>query len=170
MAVDMFLKLDGIKGESTDEKHKDWIQIESFSWGLSQSGGVGRGGGAGAGKVSFQDLHIVSPVNIASPLLALACASGQHIKLATLTARKSGGDGARGGDYLVITLEDLLVSSYEAASGEPPASGGAPPVVPFDQLSFNFSKISMEYKVQQPDGSLAPGSRFGWDVKANTKI
>src|SRR5687768_18000173 len=87
MAVDYFLKLDGIKGESTADKHKDEIDIMSFSWGLTQAATAGFGGGAGAGKVQMQDFHFTSKVSRASPQLFLSCASGKHIPTATLTAQ-----------------------------------------------------------------------------------
>ena len=91
MAADFLLMIDGIKGESIQDKHKDEIEIESFSWGATQQGAHGGGGGGGAGKVSFQDLHFTSRVGKHSPLLVKACATGQHIKKALLTVRKSGG-------------------------------------------------------------------------------
>ncbi len=94
MASDYLLKIEGIKGESTDSKHKDEIEIESFSWGATQPGTFSTGGGGGAGKVSFQDLHFTSRVSVASPNLMVACASGQHIKVATLTVRKAGKEAA----------------------------------------------------------------------------
>src|SRR5262245_52436782 len=120
MAVDMFLKLDGIKGESTDDKHKDEIQIESFSWGLAVARRAAAGGGGGAGKASFQDFSFVARTNASSPLLALACATGEHLKEAILSARKAGGTQQ---DYLVIKLQDVLISSYQQTGD----SGGTQP-------------------------------------------
>jgi type VI secretion system secreted protein Hcp len=105
--VDYFLKIDGIPGESGDDKHKAEIELESFSWGESQSGTAGHGGGAGAGKVVAQDLSIVKKVDKASPVLMIGCATGTHYKSAILTARKAGGGQL---DYLKITLEDVLIS------------------------------------------------------------
>src|SRR5213593_2324488 len=87
-AVDYFLKLDGIEGESQDAKHKGEIDLESWSWGETQTGTMHAGGGGGAGKVQMQDFHFVMKVNKSSPKLMLACASGEHIKSATLD-RKS---------------------------------------------------------------------------------
>ena len=84
MAVDMFLKLDGIDGESTDAQHQDWIEVSSFSWGVSNSiAGSGTGGG-GAGKASFQDLHFEQLFDKSSPQVALYCVTGKHIASATL--------------------------------------------------------------------------------------
>ena len=155
---DYFLKLDGIDGESSDEKHKGEILIESFSWGLSNPTTIGSaGGGAGAGKVVFQDLHFVASYSKASPKLMLACATGEHIKTAVLTARKAG-KGQQ--EYLRYELSDLLVSSFQT---------GGSGHVPRDQVSLNFSKIVMEHTTQSADGSVKT-VRAGYDIKANTKV
>src|SRR5881227_2642940 len=100
-AVDMFLKIDEIPGESVDSIHKGEIEISSFSWGMSNSGAISSGGGGGAGKASFQDLHFESSVSKATPLLAKFCATGEHIKKATLTVRKA---GERPVEYIKMTL------------------------------------------------------------------
>src|SRR5664279_5125033 len=78
MAVDFFLKIDGIKGESMDSTHKDEIDLQSWSWGETQTGSHAFGGGGGSGKVSMQDFHFVMNANLASPKLLLACASGEQ--------------------------------------------------------------------------------------------
>src|SRR5947209_902922 len=114
-AVDFFLKVDGIEGESTDAKHKNEIDVESWSWGEHQSGTHAGGGGGGAGKVSMDDFHFVMKVNKASPKLFLACADGDHIKKAVLTCRKAGKEQQ---EYLKITLSDLLVSSYHTGGSQ----------------------------------------------------
>src|SRR5215210_4691632 len=159
MAVDYFLKIDGVAGESKDSKHKDEIELEAFSWGASQAVHAGGGGGA-AGKVSMQDFHFVMRTNKASPKLFLACASGQHVKSAVLTARKAGKEQQ---EYLVYKFTDLLVSSYQTGGSE----GGD---VPVDQVSFNFSKIEVQYKPQSPTGQLGAAVSAGWDVKANKAL
>src|SRR3954471_6625325 len=107
MASDYLLEIDGIKGESKDDKHAGTIEISSFSWGATNSGSSASGTGGGAGKVSYQDIHFTTSVNKSSPLLMLACASGQHIKKAVLFVRKQGGDQQ---EFYTITLEDVLVS------------------------------------------------------------
>ncbi len=159
--VDYFLKLDGIDGESTDDKHKGEIDIESWSWGSTNSGSAGRGGGAGSGKVSMQDFHFVMKMNKASPKLMENCATGSHIKIGTLTCRKAGGEQQ---EYLKIKLSDLLVSSYQTGGS---AHGD---VIPTDQISLNFAKIEFEYKEQKPDGTLGGAVKSGWDVAANKKV
>lgn len=107
--VDYFLKVDGIDGESTDSRHAGEIEIESFSWGASQTG-THSGGGGGAGKVNMQDFHFVMKTNKASPKLFMAVATGEHIQDAVLTLRKSGKDQQ---EFLKVKLSDLLVSSYQ---------------------------------------------------------
>jgi type VI secretion system secreted protein Hcp len=156
-AVDFFLKFDGIKGESADAKHKDEIDIESWSWGETHSGAA-RPGGARAGKVAMQDFHFVMRLNSASPGLMKACATGQHIKMATLSARKAGKDQQ---DYLTFKFHDVLVSSFQTGGSE------HADVVPTEQVSFNFAKIEVEYKQQKPDGSLVSAGQFKYDLKAN---
>ena len=160
-AVDYFLKIDGIPGESRDAKHKDEIELESFSWGETNLGGpAGAGaGGGGAGKVQVEDLHVVMKLNKASPLLLLACATGQHFKQAVLTARKAGKAQL---EFLVFKFKDVLVSSYHT-SGHTDAE-------PIDQVSFDFGQIQVEYRPQKPDGSLAAAVKAGWDAKANKSL
>ena len=160
-AVDYFLKIEGYDGESKDSKHGGEIDVESWSWGETQSGTHGAGGGGGAGKVSMQDFHFVMKINKASPKLILACASGEHIKKAVLTCRKAGKDQQ---EFLKITMSDALVSSFQTGG-----SGGSD-IIPTDQLSLNYAKIEFEYKPQKPDGTLDAAVKTGWDQAANKKV
>ena len=160
-AVDYFLKIEGIDGESKDHKHAGEIQLESWSWGETQSGTHHSGGGGGAGKVQMQDFHFVMTVNKASPKLMLACATGEHIKKAVLTCRKAGKEQQ---EFLVYTFSDLIVSSYQTGG-----SHGAS-VLPTEQISLNFSKIETEYKAQKPDGGLDSPVKAGYDLKKNVKV
>lgn len=162
-AVDYFLKLDGIDGESTDDKHKNEIDILSFSWGLANATSAGRTGGSGAGKAVFQDFHFTTNVNKASPKLFLACATGQHIKEAKLTCRKSADDGSAV-EFLIVKMTDVLISSYQQGGS------GESDVVPTDQVSFNFTKIEVEYFPQKPDGTLDSAVKAGYDLKKNEKV
>ena len=159
-AVDYFLKLDGIDGESTDDKHKSEIDVESWSWGATQTGTFGGGGGGGAGKVQFQDFHFVTRVSKATPKLFLSCATGEHIKSAILTARKS---GEQQQEFYKVTFSDVLISSYQSGG-----SGGD--VIPTDQVSFNFAKIEVLYTPQRADGAADSPVKAGYDVKANKKV
>ena len=115
MAVDYFLKIDGVSGESPDAKHKGEIQLESFSWGETSPGGAGSGGGGGAGKVHMQDLVVTMVVSKASPKLMLACATGKHHKEAVLTARKAGKSQQ---EFLVFKFKDVVVTSYQIGGSE----------------------------------------------------
>ncbi len=161
--VDYFLIIDGIKGETHDAKMKatNAIDIESWSWGESQTGTHGMAGGGGAGKVAMQDFHFVMKVNKASPELMLACAEGRHIKSATLIARKAGKDQQ---EFLTVKMENLLCSSFQ--------TGGTAhsDIVATDQITLNFAKIEFSYKPQKADGTLDAAVKTGWDVKANKKI
>ena len=161
MAVDAFLKLDGIKGESQDSKHKDEIEIESFSWGVTQSGTLAFGGGGGAGKAQFQDFHFTNKVSKASPQLFIKCVTGEHIKVGTLSVRKAGGDRA-GIDFYKITLSDVLVSSYQSG-------GNAGGDIPADQFSLNFAKVEYSFATQKPDGTIGETINAGFDLKQNKK-
>ena len=158
--VDYFLKVEGIEGESTDDKHKNEIDVESWSWGETQTGTSAHGGGSGAGKVSMQDFHFVMHANKATPKLMLACATGQHVKKAVLTCRKAGGDQQ---EYMSITLSDLLVSSYQTG-------GSKGDIVPVDQISLNFAKIEIEYKPQDATGKVGSPVKTGYDLKTNKKV
>ncbi len=156
MASNYFLKIDGIPGESLDSKHKDEIEVLSWSWGETNEPPPASGGGAGSGKVAMTDLHVSANLSRASPQLLLACASGKHIKSAVLTGRKAGKGQA---EYLTFSLSDVLVSSYQTGASEAEA--------PLDSIALSFSKIEVSYKQQKADGSLAKAIRVGWDRKAN---
>src|SRR5262249_10860692 len=155
-AVDFFLKIDGIKGESKDAKHKDEIQVLSYSFGDTQPTTMEFGGGGGAGKVQMQDFVITMNVNIASPRLWLACAVGEHIKSAVFTARKAGKEQK---DYLKITLEEVMVSNYQS-NGAADANG-----LPVDSVSLSYSRIWFDYLVQDEKGAVKPGARVGYNLK-----
>jgi type VI secretion system secreted protein Hcp len=159
-ASDYFLRIDGVPGESADSKHNGEIELESFTWGETNSAGH-PGPGAGAGKVSLQDLSFVMRFNKASPMLFLACANGKHLKSAVLTARKAGKPQQ---DFLVYRFTDVLVSSYQTGGSADVADG------PIDQVSLSFARIEVEYRSQKPDGSLDAPVKAGWDVKKNAKI
>ena len=156
MAFDSFLKLDGIKGESVDSKHKDELEILSFSFGATNTGGGRPGGGGGEGKASFHDLHFVHRLDKASPRLLLACASGQHIKEATITVRKAGGQQL---EYLKIKLTEVLVTSYQIGGSS--ESGEA---TPLGELSLNFVKLRMDYTEQNVKGGAGSTTSMEWDL------
>lgn len=161
MAVDMFLKLDGIDGGSTDERHRGEIDIESFSWGVTQQTAVGPSGLAATGKASLQDFHFVSRTGIQSPPLLVATATGQQFPRAVLTLRKAGADQV---EFLKVTVENVLVTSYQVGGSE------ASPDLPTDQFSLSFSKIVMAVARQSPDGTVRDYVQGGYDSVAGRKI
>ncbi|MBL8480936.1 MAG: type VI secretion system tube protein Hcp [Rhodocyclaceae bacterium] len=160
MAIDTFIKMEGIKGESHDHKHKDEIDVISWHWGAVNPSTASHGGGLGAGKVSFRDLIFVHHYDKASPLLMLACANGTHIKQIKLYNRKQGRDQH---EYLIVTIDDCLITGCHVAD-----SGARQ--LPIEQVSVAFSKISIDYKDQKADGALNAAVRMGWDVKQNKQV
>jgi type VI secretion system secreted protein Hcp len=157
MAADIFAKLGDIKGESTDDKHKDEIEVLSFSWGVSNAQVISAGReGVAAGKATFQDLTIVHAFDKASPSLLKACASGTHIKDAIITHRKVG-KGQQ--EYLIVKLHDVIVTSvmHGGSTGQPIS----------ENVTLAFAKVDLQYKPQKADGSLDAGIDFKFDIKSN---
>src|SRR5215813_12805299 len=132
MASDIFAKLGDIKGESIDDKHKDEIEVLSYSWGVSNAGSMSYGTGGGEGKASFHDLSFTHKIDKASPVLMQSCATGVHLKEATITHRKAG----RGKqDYLVIKMNDVLITGVNDSEG---SDGGAA-----ETVSLTFAKVDL---------------------------
>jgi len=159
--VDYFLKITNVKGESTDEKHKGEIELESWSFGGTNAASFSSGGGGGAGKVALQDFHFVKKTDMASVKLFVAMSTGEHLPSAILTCRKAGKDQQ---EFLVITLTDTMVSSYQTGG-----SAGSS-IIPSEQISLGYAKIEIKYKEQKPDGTLGGEVVGGWDVKTNKKV
>jgi type VI secretion system secreted protein Hcp len=156
MAIDIFAKLGDIKGESRDAKHKDEIDVLSYSWGITNPATIKTGGGGGTGKATFQDLVIVHKIDKASPSLLLACATGEHLKDATFTERKAG-KGQQ--EFLIIKMNDVIITSVvQGGSTAEPAS---------ETVSLEFAKVDFEYRPQKDDGTLDPGIHFKFDLKAS---
>jgi len=153
--ADYFLKIDGIPGESLDDKHKDEIQLESWSWGETQSGSHSAGGGGGVGKVSMQDFSFAMKVNKASPELFLTCATGKHIPAALLTCREAGGKQQ---EFLKIKFTGLLISSFQTGG-----SGGE--IKPLESITFNFTEIAYTYAAQDDKGNLLAPITHKYDLK-----
>lgn len=159
MAVDMFLKLDDIKGESKDEKHKDEIDVLSWSWGMSQSGTTHQGTGGGAGKVSVQDISVTKYVDKASPNLIKSCCSGKHFKEGLLTVRKAGGTPV---EYIKITMKEVLIASVSTGG-----SGGEDRLT--ENVVLNFANFKLEYTPQKGDGSADSAIEAMWNIPANSE-
>ena len=155
MATDIFAKLGDIKGESLDDKHKDEIEVLSWSWGVTNAVSVS-GTGAGQGKASFQDLSFTHKIDKASPVLMQACATGVHLKEATITHRKAG-KGQQ--EFLVIKMNDVIVTAIMDTESR---DGGSA-----ETVSLAFAKIDVSYRPSKADGSLDAGIHFKYDLKTN---
>jgi len=164
MPFDAFFKFSTFPGESTDDKHKEWIEVLSYSWGASQAtGGSASSTGAHSGqRVDIHDFSFVHALDKASPKLFEACCGGQHIPDATLELCKAGGDKQK---YMVYKMSDVLVSSVR-----PGGSSQGGDALPLEEVSVRFSKINLEYtpvdKTGKPQGTVPAG----WDLAANQKI
>ena len=156
--ADYYLHIETIEGEADATGFEKQMQIESWSFGETNSGSAVQGSGLGVGKVAFQDFHFVVQNGKASPQLFLACAKGNHIPQATLCCRKTGGDG-NPYTYLKVIFENLAITSFQTGG-----SNGSS-ILPMEQISFNFTKITMEYSVQKPDGSVAKTNSCVYDIK-----
>jgi len=148
MAIDSFLKLGTLKGESVVKGFEDQIQLLSWGWGMTQTGTTHTASGGGAGKVDVSDLQISKHVDAASPMLALACCKGTHYDSATLTMRKAGGTAL---EYVTITLTDLIVTSYSVSEG-----GGGDLLT--DTVTLNFSKFKYSFQPQDNKGAKKGGA------------
>jgi len=145
---DLFLKIDGIQGESLDRAHANEIDVLSWSWGATNSSVV-RGGGAGAGKATFSDLSITKYVDASSPALVAAVSTGKRITSLILTVRRANG-APQGVDYFTLTLNDVLVSGISVST-----SGGEDRMT--ENVTFNYGTYTYSYTPIKKDGSkLSP--------------
>lgn len=164
MPFDAFLKVDGIPGESTDSKHKDQIEVLSFSFGANQAGGaqISRTGGHSGARADVQDFQIVKVLDKSSPNLFLYCASGKHIPSVVLELCAAAGDKHT---YMKYTLTDALVSSFS-----PGGSHNGEGERPLEQVSFRFSKIEIEYTPYDNKGKAQAALKSGWSLETNKAV
>ena len=161
MPVDMFIKIGDLEGESTDDKHRDEVDVLAWSWGMSQSGTFHGGGGGGAGKVSVQDISFTKYVDKCTPNLMMACSLGTHIDVATLVVRKAGGD--KPVEYLKVEMKGVMVTSINvggSAASEDRLT---------ENVSLNFAKVFYQYTLQDYKGAAGPKIDYKFDVQANKK-
>ncbi len=159
MAMDQFLELDGIKGESTDKVHKEKIDVLAWSFSGSNSGSAHQGGGAGSGKSSFSDLSITKYIDKSSPVLWKCVSTGEHIPKGTLYVRKAGGKAPI--EYWKIEMTECLVTSLSTGG-----SGGEDRLT--ENVALNFAKFKVIYQEQKPDGSKEGGEiPFTYDIAGN---
>ncbi len=162
MAFDAFLKVDGIEGESQDDKHKSWIEILSYSCGATQpvAGSRSSGGGASAERVNLQDFSVMKTLDKASPKLFFNCCNGKHLKEVKLELCRATGDKQK---YMEYKMSDVLVSSVRPGGS---AHGGE--TLPLEEVSFNYGKIEVIYTVTDQKTGAAKGDvKANWDAVAN---
>jgi type VI secretion system secreted protein Hcp len=158
MSYAIFIKMEGITGESTDVRHKDEIDVISWSWGVTQSSSSAAGGAGGAGRAVPADLKFSHRIDFASPSLIKACASGRHIKEAVVSVQKAGADPRSGRDpFLTIKLNDVLVKSVEP--GVSTLENSATEIV-----GLAFSRMEFEYRQEVKPGVV---NKVLWDVAGN---
>lgn len=173
MAFDAFLKIDGIPGESTDDKHKDWIEVLRFDHGMEQPASVTASstGGATAERVNHGTFDIVHLLDKASPKLYEACCTGRHIREVTLELCRAGGDKVK---YMEIKMEQVLVSKVKSegeANRELIMENTQGPGFPSEKVSFSYGKIKWTYTQQKRTDGLGGGNvNSGWDLTANKAI
>ena len=165
MPIEMFLKLAGIEGESSDAKHKGEIDVLAWSWGLSEEAGrgnpqAGSPAGGGAGRVKIESISIQKLIDVASPLLLLFSAQGKHITDGTLTTRKA---GKGGGDFLLFKMTDVIVTSVHVAVSKDTGQ-------PAESITLSFGKFEFNYRPTNPDGSLGTAKSSGWDIRAGKQV
>jgi type VI secretion system secreted protein Hcp len=159
---DAFLKIDGIPGESTDDKHKDWIEILSFNFGLDQPSSAtdSSAGGGTTERVDIQDLAIVKHLDKASPKIYETCCTGKHLKDVTIEFCRAGGDKVK---YMEVKMENVVISKSHAGGNSQGSDG-----FPTESVSFNFAKVKWTYTQQKrADGTGGGNVAGGWDLTAN---
>jgi len=146
MAFNTFLQIDGIAGESTDKDHKDWIEVLSYSHSISQATSAPNpSGGAVVGKVTHQEFVISKHIDVASPRLYEACATGKHFPIAIIEVWRS--SDAKPVRYMTIRMQNVLISGA-AMSGS--SSGD----IPVETIVISYGMIQWAYTPQKPDGSI----------------
>ena len=165
MAVDMFLKLGDIAGDSADavkappskKEHKGEIDVLAWSWGMSQSASTHYGSGGGTGKVNVQDLSITKRIDKSSPNLVKFCCQGKHFEHATLTVRKAGELPV---EYYVIKMTDVLLSSVQTGG----SAGGD---LLTEQISLNFAQFEVIFTEQDTKGNATTSIPGGFNIAGN---
>jgi type VI secretion system secreted protein Hcp len=160
MALDMFLKLEKIEGESKDKEHTNEIDVLAWSWGMSQSGSWHHGGGGGAGKVNAQDISFTKYIDKATPDLMIYLATGDHIPEATLTVRKA---GKKPLEYVIFTMKKVMITSISTGG-----SGGEDRLT--ENITLNFAEGKFGYDEQDEKGGGKGMSHFEYSFERNEKL
>jgi len=159
---DAFLKIDGIPGESTDDKHKDWIEILDFHFGMEQPSSAtdSSAGGGTTERVNVDDFAILKHLDKASPKIYELCCNGKHIKDVTFELCRAGGDKLK---YMEVKMENVVISE-----ARPGGKSQGTDALPSESISFNFAKVKWTYTQQKrADGSGGGNVAGGWDLTAN---
>ena len=160
MAVDFYLQLDGIKGESADSNHKEWIECTSVHWSITQpkSATASTAGGHTAERAELSEISLSKLVDLASPMLAQLCAGGKTIPNAKLEMLRadSNGDPVK---YYEVKLENVLIAHIA-----PSFSGGG---FPSESLGLKFSKVRWKYTQQKIGGGSSGNTAGGWNLATN---
>jgi type VI secretion system secreted protein Hcp len=173
MAVDYFLKIDGVKGESQDDKHKDEIHIMSFSWGVSNNSSMQIASGGGVGRADVKDITVKKSLDLSSPLLAQACVSGKHFATVQLTGRRQGETPL---EHVIIKLTNAIISGYEIGGGADEIAGDdykselAAPFGESELVKINFEEYSFKYVQQTDKGAAGSNVQQGWNMRQNKKV
>jgi type VI secretion system secreted protein Hcp len=159
MALDMYLVLKGVKGETKDDafKGKGGIDILAWSFGVSNSGSAHMGGGIGSGKANFQDISITKYIDLSSAALMQSVSKGTHFDTAEITVRKAGGTAL---EYYKIALSEVMVTSYQTGG-----SGGEDRLT--ESITLTFAKVEVKYQAQNEKGAAAGDTSFGYDIAGN---
>ncbi len=160
MAIDVYLQIDGIKGESTDSTHKDWIELKSVQWEVLQpkSATSSTGGGHTAERCEHKDIVVTKLSDLSTPLLLQTSSAGKTIPKAKFEFMRADAQGERI-KYFEIEIENVLIG------------GVAPSVEPGDilqeEVRFKFSKVKWRYIQQKISGGAGGNTSGGWDLSAN---
>ncbi|MFC4931162.1 Hcp family type VI secretion system effector [Massilia sp. GCM10023247] len=160
MAIDVYLQIDGIKGESMDDKHKDWIECTSVNWGVSQprSATASTGGGHTAERCEHKEITFTKLADLSSPILMQTCAAGKTIPKAKLEFMRADGQGERI-KYFEIELENVLIGSVM-----PTVKEGS---IMQETVSLKFSQVKNKYTQQKVTGGAGGNTSGGWNLATN---
>jgi type VI secretion system secreted protein Hcp len=163
MAIDVYLQIDGIKGESMDDKHKDWIECKSVSWGVTQpkSATASTGGGHTAERAEMTDIVVTKLADLATPILLQTCAAGKTIPKARMEFMRADGNGDRV-KYFEIQLENVLIGEVNPSVTEGDFM--------HENLGLKFSKVKFMYTQQKISGGAGGNTSGGWDLATNKII
>ena len=160
MAIDVYLQIDGIKGESMDDKHKDWIECSSVVWGVKQpkSATASTGGGHTAERCEHEDVVISKLADLSTPILLQTCAAGKTIPRAKVEFMRADAQGERI-KYFEIEMENVLIAKVA-----PEVSEGS---IIKEKVGLKFSKIKYKYIQQKVSGGAGGNTAGGWDLASN---